>query len=165
MADTLYTSGYSTNGIIVSYAMETTAGTRPTTGYTQLHRINSTGEINPDQEQIDASALEDDTQRNIPGRSGDPGSFEIVVNRTNETITEWETLIAAYWASAAREAGKELWIQVTNPSMTKADFIRCAPPSKIPIPGREQNALETMTMNMTVSSWELQTKATVGGES
>ena len=97
--------GISTLGVTVSYAQETTAGTRPTTGYTALTRINSIGEISLDQESIDASALEDMLTKNIAGRGTVSDTMSVTVNLTPETQAEWETLISA---AATAKATKPL---------------------------------------------------------
>jgi len=62
-------AGLSTIGVLVGYAVEETAGTRPTAGYTLLNRINAVGGISLDVEQIDASALEDEVTKYIAGRA------------------------------------------------------------------------------------------------
>ena len=146
--------GISTLGVKVGYAQESTAGTRPTTGYTQLTRINSIGEISLDSEAIDASALEDYITRYVEGRANASETIEIVINRTNETITEWETLLSA---DSALTGGKATWLEIINPDLTKADFIRVGIPTKLPVPGRDQNGLETMTLNLVVKDWDLAT--------
>ena len=61
-------AGISTLGITFGYGVETTAGTKPT-AFTQLHRINSIGGITIENEQIDASALEDFVNRYVRGRA------------------------------------------------------------------------------------------------
>ena len=146
--------GISTLGVVVSYAQESTAGTCPSTGFTQLTRINSIGEISLDQESIDASALEDYVTRYVEGRANASETIELVINRTNDTITEWETLISA---DSALTGGKGTWLQITNPDLTKSDFIRVGIPTKLPVPGRDQNGLETMTFNLVVKDWKLDT--------
>lgn len=146
--------GISTLGVKVGYAQESTAGTRPTTGYVQLTRINSIGEISLDSEAIDASALEDYITRYVEGRANASETIEIVINRTNETITEWETLLSA---DSALTGGKATWLEIINPDLTKADFIRVGLPTKLPVPGRDQNGLETMTLNLVVKDWDLAT--------
>ena len=60
-------AGVSTLGITFGYGTEDTAGTKPTT-FTQLNRINAIGGITIENEQIDASALEDETSRYIQVR-------------------------------------------------------------------------------------------------
>lgn len=150
--------GISTLGITVGYAVEETAGTTPSTGFTKLTRINSIGEISLDQESIDVSALEDYVTRYTAGRANASETIEIVVNRTNETVTEWETLITA---DSALTGGKATWIEIINPDLTKADFIRVDIPNKLPVPGRDQNGLETMTFNLVVKDWKLDTKVSL----
>lgn len=152
------TYGISTLGVTVSYAQEATAGTCPSTGFTALTRINSIGEISLDQESIDVSALEDYVTRYTEGRANASETIEIVVNRTNETITEWETLITA---DSALTGGKGTWIQISNPDLTKSDFIRVGIPTKLPVPGRDQNGFETMTFNLVVKDWKLDTKVSL----
>ena len=51
-------AGISTLGITFGYGVETTAGEKPS-AFTQLTRINAIGGITIENEQIDASALED----------------------------------------------------------------------------------------------------------
>lgn len=149
-------AGLSTLGVTLCYALESKPGERPTSGYKLLTRINSLGEVNPDQEVIDASALEDSMTKEIPGRASSPGQLSVVVNRTNETINEWEEVLNTYWNRTDKDLG--MWFEEINPSMTKADFIKAAPPTKIPIPAREQNGLETVTFNLTVEDWKLASK-------
>ena len=60
-----YQAGVSTLGIVLCYAPETTAGVKPTTGWTTLHRINEIGDISLSSETIDASALEDYVERTV----------------------------------------------------------------------------------------------------
>ena len=55
-------AGLSTLKIRFGWGVETVAGQKPTT-FKQLHRINSLGEITIENEQIDASALEDDVSK------------------------------------------------------------------------------------------------------
>ena len=150
--------GISTLGVVVSSAQESTAGTCPSTGFTQLTRINSIGEISLDSEAIDASALEDYVTRYVEGRANASETIEVVVNRTNDTIAEWEALITA---DSALTDGKATWIQIDNPDLTKADFIRVGIPTKLPVPGRDQNGLETMTFNLVVKDWKLDTKVSL----
>ena len=57
-------AGISTVGVKVGYAVETTAGTKPTK-FKQLHRINATDDIGIDTETIDASALEDEQAKKV----------------------------------------------------------------------------------------------------
>ena len=58
----------STAGLTLKYAVETTKGTRPTTGYVQVARIKSVPDLNPTPGQIDVTDLSDlEWKRSIPG--------------------------------------------------------------------------------------------------
>lgn len=144
-------SGISTVGVVMSYATETTAGTRPTSGFTKLNRINSIDEFNIDIEQIDSSALEDSQEKNIAGRDGNPGSRNVTVNLTNETLTEWETLMSAH--ATAKTANKATWFQIKAPGLTKAEFFTAEPPKKVPAPGYDQNGLLTVQIPLLVNEY------------
>lgn len=143
--------GLSTLGITFSYGVEATAGTKPAS-FTTLHRINSIGSVSLDPEKIDASALEDKVSCYIPGRSDSGGSLSVVVNLTNETLTEWETVISAY--NTAKEDGKKLWFQTKIPGLTKANFVVANPPEKLPKPENNQNELQTMEIQLTIEDYK-----------
>lgn len=143
-------AGISTVGAIVGYAIETTAGTKPTT-FKPLHRVNATDEIAIDTETIDASALEDTVERTIAGRGTTGGTFGVTVNVTDETIEEWETLIGEY--ETAKTSGKAMWYEEYFPALQKAFFTKVEPPTVIPKPALEQNGLLTVTMTMTINEY------------
>ena len=148
--------GISTVGAIFSYGVETSNGTKPST-WTKLTRINAIGGINIDTEEIDASALEDEIERSIAGRGSTGGNFTVTINVTNETITEWETLISA--AATAKTANKQTWFQTSFPNLTKSYFVVAEPPTKIPQPEVAQNGLLTAEMTLTINEYKgLETK-------
>ena len=49
----------STAGVQLAYAVEATAGTRPSTGFTRIHGIKSTPSLNPAPETIEATTLDE----------------------------------------------------------------------------------------------------------
>lgn len=144
------TAGISTLGVLFGYASETTAGDKPT-AFKQLTRINALGGITIDVEQIDASALEDEITRYIAGRGDTGGSFTVTVNLTNETVAEWEALIADY---KALTGGKKMWFETYSPFLDKAFFIIAQPPTVIPQPSCDQNGLWTIEMTLTVEEYK-----------
>lgn len=143
-------NGINTVGALTGYAIETTPGEKPTT-FKMLHRINSSDEISIDTETIDASALEDEIEKSIAGRGSTGGTFGVTVNLTDETLTEWETLISEY--QSAKASGKALWYEEYYPALQKAFFTKVEPPTIIPKPAREQNGLLTVTMTMTINEY------------
>ena len=143
--------GLSTLGITVGYGVETTAGQCPSS-FTALDRINSVGGIAMDVEQIDASALEDTQTKYVAGRADTGGTWEIGVNFTDETATEWETLISAY--NTAQANGKALWLEICIPNQSDAFFVIAQPPQQLPMPEFGQNELLVMTVSMTVVEYK-----------
>ena len=143
-------AGISTLGITFGYGTETTAGTKPTS-FKQLTRINALGGINIEPEQIDASALEDETTRYVKGRADTGGSFAVTVNFTSDTVKEWKDLITAY---KALSDGKRMWFETIIPGVTNSFFVIAQPPEEIPLPEIGQNELLTVEMNLTVEEYK-----------
>ena len=112
-------AGVSTLGVTLSYGVETTAGTKPT-AFTLLTRINSIDEITVDPENIDASALEDSQTRNIPGRDTLTDTMAVTVNKTNETLAEWEKLISEY---KKLTGGKECGFRKSPRGLMRLNFM------------------------------------------
>lgn len=148
MAD--YLAGISTLGITFGYGIEETPGTKPTE-FTQLHRINSIGGITIENEQIDASAIEDFVSRYVRGRADTGGSFPVGVNFTPETKDEWKTVISAY--AAAETDKKRMWFETIIPGFDEAFFVVAQPPTAIPQPEIGQNELLTIEMALTIEEY------------
>ena len=143
--------GLSTMGVIVSYGVETVAGTKPET-FTQLQRCNEIDELALDVETIDASALEDAISRYIDGRADTGGDWSLTFNLTNETQALIENMISA--SNTAYAAGKSTWFQVTVPNLTKSFFIVGRPPQKVPVPSMGQNELLTVAISIAVADYK-----------
>lgn len=143
-------AGISTLGVTFGFGVETSAGTKPTL-FKQLTRISSIGGITIENEQIDASALEDTVSRYIQGRGDTGGSFAVSVNFTPETLTEWEDVIAKY--NAAKGNGLRVWFETVIPGFEDAFFVVAQPPTAIPQPEIGQNELLTIEMNLTIEEY------------
>ena len=144
-------AGLSTLGITFGYGVETTAGTKPA-AFTQLTRINSIGGISITPETIDASALEDQVEKSVAGRASTGATWEVVVNYTPDTATEWATLISAY--NTGKASGYQTWFEVIVPSMSDAFFVIAEPAQEIPMPELGQNSLLTVTMSLTIVDYK-----------
>lgn len=142
-------AGISTLGITFGYGVETTAGTKPTT-FMQLHRINAIGGITIENEQIDASAIEDFVSRYVQGRADTGGSFAVTVNFTPETKEEWADVIESY---NALSSGLRMWFETIIPGFDEAFFVVAQPPTAIPQPEIGQNELLTVEMNLTIEEY------------
>lgn len=143
-------AGLSTLGITFGYGIETVAGTKPTS-FKQLTRINNIGGITIENEQIDASALEDYVSRYIQGRGDTGGTFPVSVNYTPETVDEWAELIEDY--NTAKASGLRVWFETIIPGFDEGDFVVAQPPTKIPSPEKGQNELLVVEMNLTIEEY------------
>ena len=109
-----------TIGVKLKYAVETTAGTRPTTGYTEIPDIKEIPEINLSPSQLEVTNLVDKFKRYIPGVQ-DPGSdFAITANLTTALKTAWGSLCSA--AEAAWADNKATWFEVSIPNFESFFF-------------------------------------------
>lgn len=143
-------TGLSSLGITFGWGVETTAGQKPAT-FNKLTRINSLGEITVENEQIDASALEDLVSSYIQGRGDTGGTFSVSVNYTPDTVEEWAEVIEAY--NTAKESGLRVWFETIIPGFEDADFVVAQPPTKIPSPSKGQNELLVVNMNLTIEEY------------
>lgn len=139
-------AGVSTLGIKLGWAI----GSSLPSAYALLTRINAIGGISLETEQIDASALEDYVTRYIAGRQDTGGSFPITVNITDDTIAEWEAVIAAYNAKSSDES---LYFEVWSPYLTKGFFIKAQPPQVLPMSEMAQNELQTVEISLTIEEY------------
>ena len=144
-------AGLSTLGITFGYGVESTASTKPS-AFTQLTRINSIGGISITPETIDASALEDSVEKSVAGRATTGSTWEVVINYTPDTATEWTNLISAY--NTAHASQLQMWFEVIVPGMTDAFFVIAEPPQEIPMPELSQNSLLTVTMSLTIVDYK-----------
>jgi hypothetical protein len=144
-------AGISTLGITFGYGVETVEGTKPTE-FTQLNRINSIGGITIENEQIDASALEDEVSRYVQGRGDTGGSFSVSVNFTPETKKEWSDLSEEY--KTAKDSQFRMWFEIIIPGFEEAFFVVAQPPTAIPQPEIGQNELLVVEMGLTIEEYK-----------
>ena len=140
-------AGLSTLGITFGYAV---GSTKPSS-FTQLDRIVSIGEASVSNETIDVSCLEDLTSKFVRGRGTMTDTIPVVVNWTDETRQEWETVLSTF---EGRTSGQSMWWEIIVPGMTKAAFFKAQPPTALPIPSMEQNTAFQNTMNLVFESLE-----------
>lgn len=128
-------------GITLKSCVETTAGTRPTTGFTQVARLRSMPDFNPAPNLIDVTELDElhDTQHLTGLRNqGDAKAFH--ANLTDDFLTKWDALVSAY--ETAQASGKAMWFEITHPKLAKS-FYFAGEPTPLGFAGAEvDNALE-----------------------
>ena len=143
--------GLSSLGVTFSYAVETAAGKKPTSGFKILHRCNNIPEVSLSTETIDASALEDYQSRYIAGRQDTGGEWNPVFNFTDDVMTELEDMMEA--AATGLESGLRTWFQVIIPNLTKSCFVVGQPGSKIPLSAIAQNELLVGSISIAIDEF------------
>ena len=138
----------STIGIKVSYAVETTKGTRPTAGYKHIPDLKSMPSFNPSPNTADTSTFDNKEYTSAIQLLKDlGGAQEITANFTQELFDMWNGttgengLVNEY--EAAIKGGKKTWFCFDVPGFDKAAYITVQP-ARMGIPEATANsALET----------------------
>lgn len=111
----------STAGMSLQYAVETTAGTRPTTGYKVIPEIKSMPSFNPPPSTIDSTTLlETEFMTYIQGLKDLGGALEYGANLTEDLMDFWDALLTEYEEAVAD--GKQMWFAVVHPKLSRATY-------------------------------------------
>ena len=111
----------STAGMTLQYAVETTPGTRPTTGYIKIPEVKSMPSFNPSPNTIASTTLEEtEYMTYVQGLKDLGGALEYGANLTEDLIDAWDTLMTAY--EEAVESGNQVWFAVVHPQLTDATY-------------------------------------------
>jgi len=137
------------------YAVETTAGTRPTTGYTVIPEVKTMPSFNPAPDAIDSTTLMETEYRTyVEGLKNLGGALEYGANLTADLITAWETCNSAHDTAAAD--GKATWFAVVHPKLDDAVFFE-GDPSPLGLNEASVGAMAETTLYITPNSapkWE-----------
>ena len=137
----------STAGIKLKYAVETTKGTRPTSGYTALTGAKTTPSLNPSPETLETTTLDElEWKTYIDGLKDLGGALEFTFNLTQELVEQWDALMTAYETAKADE--KATWFVIDIPGLTKA-FYFTGNPSAMGIPETSVNSVLEITNYIT----------------
>lgn len=116
----------SSAGVSVQYAVEETAGTRPTSGYKKITGIKSTPDLNPEASSLDVTDLSDTEWKRYIGGLKDPGSaLAFGANNTEAFQTDWSSLVEEY--NTAKETGLGMWFAIVIPGLTKSFYMSVEP--------------------------------------
>lgn len=128
----------STAGVLLKYAVEATAGTRPTTGFTQIPCIKAIPDFNPEPESLEVTDLSDtEWRRYIPGLKDPGGALAFTANLTTQFKTAWETLVTAF--ETAKAADKATWFEIMVPNF--GSFYFAGYPSTLGMTAMDVNAV------------------------
>lgn len=137
----------STAGVYLAYAVETNAGTRPTSGYIRLTGAKSTPSLNPSPETLETTTLDETEYKTyIDGLKDLGGALEFTFNLTEELITQWSTLMTAY--ETAKAAGKATWFTIVIPGLTNS-FYFTGNPSAMGLPETSVSSVLEITNYIT----------------
>ena len=106
---------FSTIGVKLKYCVETTAGTRPTSGYTEIPDIKSTPSFDFNPSKLQVTNLSDSNHRYIPGVQDVGDSYDYTANLTANLRSIWEAMVTA--SETARASGKSTWFETVIPNL------------------------------------------------
>lgn len=116
----------STAGMLLLNAVETTAGTRPTSGFTKVPEVKSMPNFNPAPATIDSTTLEEtEFMTYVEGLKDLGGALEFSANLTDDLDTYWATVLSNY--EDAAEEGKAMWWCIYHPKLAKATYFKGKP--------------------------------------
>ena len=111
---------FNTIGVKVKYATESSAGTRPTTGYIQIPDIKSTPAIDINPNKVECTNLEDEYRRFIDSVKDVGDSFDFTCNLTADLKTKWASCVSA--AKTAWASSKATWFEISIPNFDSFYF-------------------------------------------
>ena len=104
---------FNTIGVKIGYAVEATAGTRPTSGITNIPDIKSIPGIELTPSRLDVTNLVDRYRRYISGVMDAGDDIALTGNLTASLKSVWASMVSA--ASAAWASGKSTWFEISIP--------------------------------------------------
>lgn len=111
---------FNTIGVKLKYCVETSAGSRPTSGYTQIPDIKATPSIDINPAKIQVTNLEDKYHRYVDGVKDVGESFDFTANLTAVLKARWASLVSA--ANTAWASGKATWFEISIPNFDSFFF-------------------------------------------
>lgn len=112
---------FSSAGVQLRYCVETTSGSRPTTGYKKLPSIKGTPDFNAEPSQLDVTDFDDLVwRRAIPGLRDVGGALAFTANMTASFKTAWASLVSA--ANAGKASSFSTWFEIAIPNFDSFYF-------------------------------------------
>lgn len=111
---------FNTIGVKLGYAVEASAGTRPTTGYTNIPDIKNLPAIDLNPSKLEVTNLVDRYKRFIAGVMDAGDDITVTANMTASLKTAWASLVSA--ASTAWASQKSTWFEISIPNFDSFYF-------------------------------------------
>ena len=111
---------FNTIGVKLKYCVEASAGSRPTSGYTNIPDIKSIPAIDLTPSKLEVTNLIDKYRRFITGVLDAGDSIDVNANLTAALKTAWASLISA--ATSAWASQKSTWFEISIPNFDSFYF-------------------------------------------
>ena len=133
--------------MLVKYAVETSAGTRPTSGYTTIPGVKAIPAIYNDPNMLQSTPLSATKNHTyIEGLNDSGGAIQLTVNDYKEFRTAWDSCVAAY---DALTGGKTMWFEIAYQGGSDLDsFYFPAQPLKLGFGGADVDAVLENNLNL-----------------
>lgn len=113
---------HSTAGITFLWAVETTAGTRPTSGYQEVIEVTETPELSPTPGNIEVTPLsQTKIVLYVPDLKDLGGTLSYTANLSQQQITDWNKTIVPAYRTGIKE-DKRMWFALVIPDFTDAFY-------------------------------------------
>ena len=131
----------STAGLLVKYCVETTAGTRPTSGYTEIPGVTAIPAFGDEVPTLQATPLSATVNHTyVIGLRDSGGAIQLTVNDAPAFRTAYSTLQTAY--STGQGSGLATWIEYAYPASSGMDsFYFTAEPADLGFGGAEVDSV------------------------
>lgn len=102
-------------GLLVKYAPEVTAGTRPVTGYVELKGVKAIPAFGDEVPTLQSTPLSATTNHTYePALRDSGGSIQLTVNDASEFRTSYDAMLTAYTTAVGNNLG--MWIEYAYPT-------------------------------------------------
>lgn len=136
----------STAGIHVGYAIEATAGTKPT-AFTDIPNPKAIPDLNPEPSTHDTTSLNAiDWKTYMCGLKDTGGALGITFGMSQMFLDMWEDICDEY--ETAEIAGKRMWMVFWHPKLDKSFFFTCEP-TRLGFPSADVDSVWDADVNVT----------------
>ena len=130
-----------TAGIKVKYAIEGTAGTRPSASYTEIPDVISLPAMDSAPEALECTPLSETVwKRYVLGLKDPSSSIDIEANDTTAFRTAWSTMMTA--SATGKSTGKATWFEIAIPN--RDSFYFSGEPADLGFAGANINSVMTI---------------------
>ena len=136
-------------GAKVSYAVEMTKGTRPTTGYTKIPMVTEIPEMNPTPDMLDTTSMDNlEYTTGVQGlKTLDTLTFTARFSQDLFDLYQGESGIMSAWETAKAD-GKAMWLCIDIEGLNKSCFLSVEP-SDIGMPAASTNSVIDVSLYFT----------------